>query len=167
MGLDDVYKLVFQAAMGATRGPTRWPLARPPGAAKWDRAPTGLVDPISGDGGIVRVHLHPFLRRGLRPALSNISRTNSAGRPRRSSGLRAAARLAREGALAFSEADVDGLIARMRAAGFPAVHHTDAFTSQYRPAYRIVASTLLPREFLPRHEVDGRLRRRGTERRPV
>ncbi len=175
-GLDDVYKLVFQAATGSEHAGTDEVLARAGLARELAEMGPGpdepLVDPIAGDGSIVRIHLRPFLRRGLDPEalLQAFLRTarEFGGSPKMiESGLREAARLAREGALAFPEADVDSLIVRMRAVGFPAVHHTDAFTSQYRPAYRVIASTFLPRELILPHEADGSVLGRRTATRPT
>jgi hypothetical protein len=71
MQIQDIYKLVHQAAMGSehaissARGPRMW-LERE--LAEMGSGPEEtLIDPISGDGQIVRVHLRPFLARGGDP----------------------------------------------------------------------------------------------------
>jgi NADPH-dependent glutamate synthase beta subunit-like oxidoreductase len=59
-----------------------------------------------------------------------------------------AADLAREGLLRFGADEVTQYVARMKEAGFPAVHHSPAFEAEYRPAYRVVARHELPPEII-------------------
>ena len=39
------------------------------------------------------------------------------------------------------------LVEEMRLGGFPAVHHSEAYTDAYHPAYRVVALSSLPEDF--------------------
>jgi hypothetical protein len=64
--------------------------------------------------------------------------------------LAVAMRLAGEGLLSLDPTEVELLAARMKACGFPAVHHTAAFLSYYRPAYRVVAREFLPESLVAR-----------------
>ncbi|MCX6100581.1 MAG: hypothetical protein NTV92_04025 [Candidatus Bipolaricaulota bacterium] len=151
--LGDVYKLVHQGALGREHAVSDGARARTWLVRELAELGPGpdepLVDPISPDGAIVRVHLRPYVRLGLEPEqlLQAFLRTarefrGSPGEVER--GLMEAARLAREGLLAFHEADVLGFVARMEAGGLPATRHSAAFGAEYRPAYRVVAREYLP-----------------------
>ena len=55
-----------------------------------------------------------------------------------------AVRMAEEGSLAYNPPLMRDYIAAKRSKQFPAVHHSDAYTVAYRPAYRVVAQSFLP-----------------------
>jgi len=158
----DLYKLVHQGAMGNEHA-----VADETAARAWllreleimRSGPEGhcpvepILDSISADGSIVRVHLRQYVRLGLDAetllgAFLHTAREFRGSTERIEESLSEAARLAREGLFAFDEADVRGLVARMKAVGFPAVHHSAVFEAAYRPAYRVVARAFLPRELL-------------------
>ncbi len=152
--LDDAYKLIHQAAIGSEHAVGDEARARAWLVRELARLGPGpdepLIDPISPDGAIVRVHLRPYARLGLESEqlLQAFLRTarefrGSPGEVQR--GLMSAARLAREERLAFREADVLAFVARMEAGGFPTMHHSAAFGAEYRPAYRVVARPFLPK----------------------
>lgn len=151
-GLDDLYKLLHQAALGSEHASTSETEARRRLLRELAELGPGpeepLVDPISPDGSIARVHLRPFARMGLDAGMLLAAFLRTAQESRGSSeliefGLTEAARLAGEGALGFSEADIRRLEAEARGADFPAVHHTAGFVAAYRPAYRVVARAFL------------------------
>ena len=151
--LDDVYKLVHQGALGSEHAVSDEAHARSwlvREVAEMRPGPDEpLVDPISPDGAIVRVHLRPYARLGLdvEQLLQAFLRTarEFRGSPREvERGLIEVARLAREGPLAFHEADILGILSRTRAGGFPALRHSAVFRAEYRPAYRVVARGALP-----------------------
>jgi len=152
-GLDDLYKLVHQASMGSEHAVTSDDGAR--SELRRELAEMGpgpaepLLDPISGDGAIVRVHLRPFVSLGLDPgvlvrAFVQTAHEYHGSRDDLARGLADAAHLAAERLLSLGEADVHLFLSRMEAAGFPVVHHSAAFRSHYRPAYRVVARAFLP-----------------------
>ncbi len=164
-GLDDLYKLVHQAAMGSEHAVVDEARAREELAREMVDAGSGpdepLVDPISPDGSVVRVHLRPYVRQGLDPNLLAEAFVRTARELRGApsaveAALAEAAKLARDGALAFREADVLSLAERMRQEGFPAIHHSRAYAATYRPAYRVVAQTCLGEELRARLG-DGRM----------
>ncbi len=53
--------------------------------------------------------------------------------------LRISRELIADGSLPLDIEDFDKKLADWRAAGYPAIHHSDAFRSEYRPAYRVIA----------------------------
>ena len=155
--LEDLYKLAHQAAMGSEHAVTDEAHARAWLVREFADLGSGpdepLLDPISADGLIVRVHLRPFARLALDPELLLAVFVRTAREFRGSTesieeSFSEAARLARDGLLAFGVADVRSFVARMRAVGFPAVRHSAIFQAEYRPAYRVVARAFLPRKLL-------------------
>ena len=152
-GLDDLYKLVHQASMGSEHALTEEAKARSfllhELAAMGPGLDEPLLDPISGDGAIVRVHLRPFASLGLDSgalvrAYVQTAHDYRGSRNDLARGLADAAHLVAGRRLSFGEAEVHLLLSRMEAAGFPVVHHSAAFRSHYRPAYRVVARAFLP-----------------------
>jgi hypothetical protein len=152
---DDLYKLIHQGVMGSEHAVTD-----EVGARSWlirelaELRPgpdEPLLDPISWSGAIVRIHLRPFASLGLDPevlveAFVRTARECRGSPDKVEAGLGDAAHLAGTRQLSFSEDDVRLLISRMGDAGFPAVRHSPAFRSHYRPAYRVVARAFLPGE---------------------
>lgn len=148
----DCYKLLFQAVLGAEHA-----VADEAGARKWmenEVASLGagpvepVVDPISPEGALVRVHLRSFIARGGEPA--KLVRAFVATAQRRFGTREELAQawiqveaLAEARQLPFTTAAAREFGERMRTAGWPAVHHSKAFGAAYRPAYRVIA-----REFL-------------------
>jgi len=154
----DLYKLIYQAAMGAEHavfdeaGARQWLLDEIRNLGSGPEEP--LVDIISPDDAVVRVHLRPFVRAGknveqlldafLHTAhefLGSVQRLENYGRD--------AVQEATEGVFPFSADEVAAYMGRMKENGFPAVHHSPAFEAEYRPAYRVVARNFLPADITP------------------
>jgi hypothetical protein len=155
--VDDLYKLIHQAAMGSEHGmrdETRLRDGLLQELAQLGPGPgEPLVDPISPDGRIVRVHLRPFtiLQSPLEPLLQAFIRTSREVSPSTGHLVEYAAvaiLLAGEGMLPFSRGLVAGFMADMRAQNFPAVHHSVRYRQLYQPAYRVVLRDLLPEEIV-------------------
>lgn len=143
---DDLYKLSMQAALGAEHAVRDPQTARQRLLREIERLGPGTdepaVDPISPDGRLARVHLRPFLAAGGDPeslleAFLATARAHRAapGRLRRLwSYLLAAA----PDPPPFERAALTECLARYATAGYPAVHHSPAYSARYRPAYRVV-----------------------------
>ena len=157
----DVYKLCHQAALGSEhaftdREQARARLAREL-AALASPAPAGLpaeplVDPISADGGIARVHLRTLARQRLPTdiLLDAFLRTAAefqGSRETLQEYLQDAARLKSEGILDFSVRQLSGFFMEMARNNFPAAHHSKEYARTYCPAYRVVARAFLPVEY--------------------
>lgn len=152
MQLQDLYKLLHQAALGsehAVRDPEavrNWMTREL--AAMGDGPDDPLLDPLSPDGKIVRVHLRPYVRAGGDPEVL----------------LQAFLRTAREwrgeckkllvwGAVAADIADasrwpltgdaIRSFFATMESQGFLAAHHSETYRRLYHPAYRVVAKEFM------------------------
>jgi hypothetical protein len=155
--LDDLYKLLHQAALGsehAVRDEAHardWLTRELAGLGAGPEEP--LVDIISPGGEVVRVHLRPFVRYRLDAGLLlDASLRTARDFPRRADRITeyaaTAADLAREGILRFGAEEISEHIASKKQAGFPAIHHSPAFEAAYRPAYRVVAARELPPEMI-------------------
>lgn len=148
MQVADIYKLVHQASLGSEHA-NRDQIA----AQRWleqELAQLGegpeepLNDPISPGGHILRIHLRPFLAEGGNPGslLEAFLRTANEFQGSLAE-LQACwaevSWLAAKGCLPFGIAEVQDFGQSMAAQGYPAVHHSAAYTAAYRPAYRVVA----------------------------
>ena len=99
-----------------------------------------------GDG-LCRVHLRAIEAHGVAPeelcrwftATANAVRGDAARFAKKLQLLEA---LARGGALPFDAAALAAYFVPYRAAGCPAVHHSEVFRAAYHPAYRVVFTRL-------------------------
>jgi len=152
MALVDVYKLLHQAALGpAHAADAATALARLDAelAALGVGPDEPLVDPISPDGRLARVHLRPWAARGLPAAKLAEAFTATAtgwtpdpGKLARFCGC--LGDLAAAGGVPAPRAEVEGFVARCANDSWPALHHSEAFRRAYAPAYRLVDVALLP-----------------------
>jgi len=148
MEVQDLYKLLHLAALGSghivrdERAVRSW-LER-----ELDEMGTGpddpLIDPLSPDGQILRVHLRPYKREGKNPdkLLQAFIRTANEwfGSPEKLKEYGAlAGQMAEKGGFPFSEKEFHSYFAEMESRGFPAVHHSEVYEQLYHPAYRVVA----------------------------
>lgn len=107
-----------------------------------------LLDPISPDGQILRIHLRPYLHSGKDPEtlLSAFVRTATEWRGStetlKAYGEQAATQL-QAGTVSIRPEEFEAYFASMEKQGFPAVHHSKEYTRLYRPAYRVVARQFL------------------------
>lgn len=152
----DVYKLAHQAAMGSEHAVTDREHARAWLEEEISMLPAGieepLLDPISPDGNILRVHLRPFLRQGLPPELLLEAFLKTAGGYKGSINtlkeyLVQAIEIANRSKTNISLGNLVEFIRVMQTKGFPAAHHSDAYEEGYHPAYRVVARATLPKEW--------------------
>ena len=156
----DVYKLAHQAALGSEHAVVDRESARAwlqreltqLAGAQIGAPAEPLIDPISADGALARVHLRSLLQLHL-PAAPLLDAFITTAHTFRGSlvaledSLAAAISLAGSGRLGVDAAELAALIARMRAVGFPAAHHSAAYTRAYHPAYRVAAVDHLPAEY--------------------
>ncbi len=153
MALADVYKLLHQAAMGA--GHALGDAARARSALLEECAALGegpeepLLDPISPDGRLARVHLRPYVAAGrdveaLASAFLGTPQAVAPAPDKLAKFCGCLGDLADAGGIPFTRAEVAAYFDRVVAQGYPVVRHSDGFRRAYRPAYRVVAVALLP-----------------------
>ncbi len=153
MQLEDVYKLLHQAAMGPGHMLGDTQRARAALESECHSLETGpeelLVDPISPDGRLARVHLRPYLSRGhdlavLADAFVATPGVCPATPEKLAKFCGCLGDLADAGGIPFTRAQVSPFFDDIAARGYPVVHHSPPFRETYRPAYRVIAIELLP-----------------------
>jgi hypothetical protein len=153
MEVQDLYKLTYQAALGCEHAVVDLEQAHGWLQAELTGLPVGpdepLIDFISPDGCIARIHLRPFMVYG--GDMLQLSRVflQSAGQYHGTVKLlqkyyQAAIDLSREDRLPFRSHELLGFLSEMEGEGFPAVHHSTTFEGAYKPAYRVIIAQLYP-----------------------
>lgn len=146
--VQDVYKLVHQAALGPAHMVTNAETARAwlmRELAEMGEGPAEpVIDPISADGDIVRVHLRPYLAGGGDPetVLAAFLETANEYHGELDTLEAYLGQVARNGA--FPIPPMEAFFREMKGRGFPAVHHSDVYKDLYRPAYRVIGRKHLP-----------------------
>ena len=152
MQIQDVYKLLHQAALGSEHAVTSLDSARNwllrEMAEMGEGPPEPLIDPISPGGKIVRVHLRPLAAAGHDPdvLLDAFIRTVNEvhGDVRLLEKFWQAAIVTAK----FPVVEMEEFFRSMKAQNCPAVHHSPEYEKLYRPAYRVVSGTFCPDTWL-------------------
>jgi hypothetical protein len=152
MAVQDLYKLIFQAAMAAEHGIADVAAARRRLTHELQELADGpdepLIDPISPDGGIVRIHLRPYLAsqgdpEALLAAFMRTAQTHHGSVATLQRYWHVAEDMAAAGLLPFGPEALRRFFMVMQAQGFPAVHHSAGYRAAYRPAYRVIVRAFL------------------------
>lgn len=151
--LPDLYKLIFQAAMGSEHAVTdpdhaERRLKSEAEALAEVSVALPLTDPVSPDHRLVRVHLQPYLARGghfsdLARAFIKTSHVFKSSVHRLETYWQWAATMAHRDGFPFSTAQLAGFGEKQRKLDYPAVHHSTQYRRLYRPAYRVVLMDLI------------------------
>ena len=150
--LQDLYKLLHQGALGSEHA-----VSDPESARKWltremagmgDGPAEPLVDSISADGGIARIHLRPYLAAGLDPELLLSAFLRTAQEYHGDVRLIETGWRIAVGMTDFPAQEADEFIRSMKEKSHPAVHHSPEYEDLYRPAYRVVATAFCPGAWL-------------------
>lgn len=148
MQLDDVYKLLHQAALGGGHAVNDEATARKRLDAEIAALDDGPEEPaqdlISPDGRLARIHLRGFLAAGgdpaeLHRAFVASARGYQAAPDKLAKFCGCLGDLAGAGGIPFAQPDVVRYFAEIASAGYPVVHHSPAYRKAYKPAYRVIA----------------------------
>jgi len=148
----DLYKLLYQAAMGSEHAVQDVAEAR-----SWlEREVRGLhegpkepaVDPIAPDGRIVRINVRPYLAAQgeldrLFAAFIQTAAEFTGSLDVFQRYLSHTEEMAAAGTLPFSSLELKRFLAKRETEGFPTVHHSDTYRRSYRPSYRVVCYDFL------------------------
>jgi hypothetical protein len=147
MHVQDLYKLLLQSARGCEHGVGDIGKART-WLEREVTVPDGgpdepLVDPISTDGFIVRLHLRPYLQAGKDIDQLLIAFVRTAREHRGSSDIlvqygKLAGNMAEDGLIPFHAEDILSYWSDQESQGFKAVHHSEIYQKLYRPSYRVI-----------------------------
>ena len=150
--LQDLYKLIYQAAMGSEHAIQDMDAARHYLESELNGLGEGLeeqtLDPISPDRRIVRINLRPYIAEGGDPSMLLTAFIRTANEYK---GIWAhlrqywsyVERMAMAEELPFSQDEPERFFVKMEAEGFPVVHHSVAYRAAYHPAYRVIARDFL------------------------
>lgn len=153
MQLDDVYKLLHQAALGPGHAIEDATAARQRLETELAVLGTGpeepIADVISPDGRLARIHLRPYLQAGhaadaLFDAFVQTAQNYPASPDKLAKFCGCLGDLAAAGGIPFAQARVTDFFAGIAKSGYPVVRHSAAFRDHYKPAYRVVALDYLP-----------------------
>jgi hypothetical protein len=147
MEVQDLYKLLFQAAMGSEHAVRDRQVAR-----EWlerevanlaPREEDRIIESLPPDNGLVRVHLRPYIERGgdLEELLDAFLETATRYPPstqRLEMYWSLVESMAESGDLPFARQQLAAYIATQRERGLPPVRHSAVYRDLYRPAYRVV-----------------------------
>lgn len=148
MQLDDIYKLLHQAALGpghAVDNPAAARKRLDQELAALGEAPAEpLRDIISPDGRLGRVHLRSYLAAGGTPdalhrAFVETANSYLASPDKLAKFCGCLGDLAVAGGIPFARDQVVAYFDRITQASYPVVHHSRMYTDAYKPAYRVVA----------------------------
>ena len=152
MRLDDIYKLLHQAALGPGHAVKDAAEARKrleAEAAVMGAGPVELqTDVISPDGKLARIHLRSFVASGgdigrLADAFVQTANTYAPSVEKLAKFCGCLADLATAGGIPFEREEVVQWFDRVARSGYPAIHHSASFAERYKPAYRVVNIELL------------------------
>ncbi len=155
--IEDLYKLTYQAALGSEHAVKDIKSARQWLAQEMAQLSTcsaePIIDEISPDKGIVRVHLKPYINQGFDPEHLLQAFIRTANEYQGSIGLlrrywKRIEEMAQEGEIVFSPDSLRSFIERMKTLSFPAVHHSAQYQAAYHPSYRVIIRDFLPGETL-------------------
>ena len=144
MGPEDCAKLIYQSEFAGEHM-----IADAEQSLEWVRweleeteACNGEIFEEIGDG-IARLHLGPAKAAGMSPEGINQKFVSSAAKAKvtkegQEQKLRLLERLCREGYTPFSAKELSEFLAKYRAAGCPALHHSEGYRKAYAPHYRVV-----------------------------
>ena len=145
--LDDIYKLLHQAALGPGHAVKDTAAARAWLEKEAAELGPGPVEPendiISPDGKLARVHLRSWLAAGgslddLNSAFVETANNYPPSPEKLGKFCGCLGDLAAAGGIPFAQQDVLAFFDRIAQASYPVVHHSRIYSEAYKPAYRVV-----------------------------
>ncbi|MGW8226313.1 MAG: hypothetical protein ACWGOY_11295 [Anaerolineales bacterium] len=155
--IEDLYKLTHQAALGSEHAVNDIESARQWLFRELNQlpavSPEPLLDYITPDHSIARIHLLPYIAAGGEPENLLQAFVRTANEFQGSFDVlkqywTSIEALAQGGELPFPPKHLRKMIHQMEASGFPAIHHSIKYVEAYHPGYRVVAPRFLTRKDL-------------------
>ncbi len=150
--VEDLYKLAHQAALGSEHAVKDLDSARQWLLRELDQLPDSSVEPlidvISPNKSVVRVHLVPYIESGGDPDNLLQAFIQTANYFSGSTDLLREywwdiEGLVKEVEIPLQIESLKSFFERMEAHAFPAVHHSAQYKQSYQPSYRIIANEYL------------------------
>jgi len=153
MKIQDLYKLCYQAAMGNSHlGFNQQQLLNKLQAELQPLTPNSdeiLVEPLSPDRKVIRLHLRPF--KALSASPEELSTAIFCTAQRFQPSLTNLVRwwqfiemMVIQPEFTFKLEALRDFLAQMQQQGFPVKHHSATYRKNYQPAYRVILSELIP-----------------------
>ena len=157
MQIQDLYKLVYQAAMGNIHLGIDPAILKNYLISEMDKVDLRsrreasdnepLVEEISTEG-MIRVNLRPYKsKRGdpekLFEAMMETANTFNPDKNKITQYWKVLERMAEENLIPFNRRELESFLKEMRVSDYPAVHHSDQYSESYHPAYRVILKKYL------------------------
>jgi len=154
--IKDIYKLTHQASMGSEHAvkdiqqAKSWLQRELEVMAENPNEP--VIDHISANGKIVRVHLWPYIQiRGdpenlLRAFIKTANEFKGNINELRSA-WKIIERMAELGEIPFDPHELNLFVNEMAKQNYPAVHHSEKYEMNYKPSYRVIAINYFTDDF--------------------
>jgi len=148
----DIYKLVYQAAMGSAHEIQSIDSAREHFKEEISSIGSGPVEPvvdiIAHDGSVCRINIRPYLESGYDPdnlimAFIRTGKEFTGSTEILELYCRWLLRMNVDGLLPINIQAIDQYLSEMAESGYPAVHHSSVYRNSYSPSYRVIASTFI------------------------
>jgi len=155
--LEDLYKLIYQAAKGSEHAVQDVERAREWLKNETDNLVPGIAEPlvdiISPDNQIARIHLRPFLAgrhdsQKLLEAFMQTARGFKGSTDKLILYVQYIAQLAENEEFSFTSNEIVNFFRSMEERDYPAIHHSSTFNAKYSPAYRVISIKYLPKEII-------------------
>lgn len=152
MKCNDIYKLIYQAAMGSAHSISRVETAREYFLEEISSMSNGpgepAVDTIAHDGSIFRINIRPYLQAGFNPeklfeAFVQTGKEYTGSTEKLELYCWWLIRIKEEGQLPDNIRDIDQYLREMSELNYPAVHHSSEYRNAYSPSYRVIASAFI------------------------
>lgn len=151
--VEDIYKFIHQAAFGSEHAVNDTVAVK-----KWMENEVAnldtsiddeLINRLSPDGKLVRINLRPYLKKGfdqnvLLEAFVKTANNYKGSAENFKSYWKAASDLADALKFTFTSEELNSFFEEQSKKGFPAVHHSQLYRRNYKPAYRVVDLQYLP-----------------------
>ncbi len=142
---EDIFKYLFQSAFGCEHLVSNEEAARTYIKREYEtvsKTAEPYIEPL--DGEYSRVYLS-YLNAGLSPeALAKLfclsAKKEEGGKAALEQKIEVAKSLVASGALPLDGNEFEQKLATWKSLGYPAVHHSEAFRTAYKPAYRVIAN---------------------------
>jgi hypothetical protein len=152
MKCNDIYKLIYQAAMGSAHSISRVETAREYFLEEISNMSNGpgepAVDTIAHDGSIFRINIRPYVQAGFNPeklfeAFVQTGKEYTGSTEKLELYCWWLIRIKEEGQLPDNIRDIDQYLREMSELDYPAVHHSSEYRNAYSPSYRVIASAFI------------------------
>lgn len=147
MNAQDLYKLLYQCAMGNGHFISDSSSARNYLEKEFAEIPPNknhpILEPVSPDGKIVRLNIASYKARGgaVEPLFEAMMSTNESFKPDTSiliKSMKKTRELAKQDIFILKYTEVDSFFREMERMKYPAIHHSDDYRQAYHPSYRIL-----------------------------